>query len=326
MAYKLKKMLAPVVPSGARSGIKMTKVIGVTIHMTDNWAKGAGAIAHGNYLQGSGKNYQASWHYCIDDTYATQSIPENEVAWANGDGQGNGNMHTISIEIAVNPNSDLKKACDNAAALTADILKRHKLSASKVYRHYDWSGKHCPSQMMNGKPYSWSKFKAKVKEAYNGKTEAVTESKEEVKTTTATIGVGATVKFDGKSPCYSSSNGTGKGSTPPAGNYKVTHYAPGTICSIHIGNYGWVPAKNCGLTPEVDNKTTTTKVSISNIKVGATVKFDGKSPCYATSSKTGKGMTPPAGSYKVTAYSAGAKCPIHIGTYGWVPLKNCTVK
>lgn len=84
MAYQLLTMLAPIKANGARSGMKLRKVRGVTIHMTDNWGAGAGAISHAKYLQGGGSNYQASWHYCIDDTYATNSIPEDEVSWHAG--------------------------------------------------------------------------------------------------------------------------------------------------------------------------------------------------------------------------------------------------
>ncbi|MCR0532246.1 hypothetical protein MKC55_23145, partial [[Clostridium] innocuum] len=61
------KMLAPVIYSGARSGIKRTKNGGVTIHNTDNFKAGAGAKNHGTYLQNSGSTEQASWHYAVDD-------------------------------------------------------------------------------------------------------------------------------------------------------------------------------------------------------------------------------------------------------------------
>ena len=165
------------------------------------------------------------------------------------DGQGNGNYKTIAIEICVNPESNLKKACDNAVALTVDILKRHKLSADKVYRHYDWSGKICPSMMMkNNEPYSWSSFKAKVKEAYNKKTEEANAAAKIV-TKKEDLKVGVKVKFNGNSYCYASSDGTaGKGSKPKAGNYTVTHYAKGAKYPIHLGSYGWVSLSSCGIT------------------------------------------------------------------------------
>lgn len=160
------KMLAPVNGSGARSGRKRTGLVGVTIHNTDNFNEGAGAINHGKYLQNGGSTKQASWHYAVDDASIVQSIPEEEVAWHAGDGTGNGNYQTIAIEICVNPDSDLTKATDNAATLVADILKRYGLKASALFQHNHWSGKNCPSQIRQGKPYSWETFCKKVSEQY----------------------------------------------------------------------------------------------------------------------------------------------------------------
>ncbi|MGI6751067.1 MAG: N-acetylmuramoyl-L-alanine amidase family protein [Anaerovoracaceae bacterium] len=159
------QMLAPTIPTGARSGRKLKSIVGVTIHNTGNSAKGAGAISHGRYLQGTGKDKKASWHYAVDDKNIVQSIPENEVAWHAGDGNGNGNMATIGIEICMNPDSDLRVATDKAAFLTADILKRHNLKLIQVFQHNHWSGKNCPQMLRAGKPYSWQTFIEKVEDA-----------------------------------------------------------------------------------------------------------------------------------------------------------------
>lgn len=166
---KIIEMLAPKKENGARSGLPLLGCIGVTIHNTDNWSKGAGAKNHGAYLQGGGSNVQASWHYAVDDTCVTHSIPDNETAWHAGDGgNGNGNRKTVAIEICVNPDSDLTKATDNAAWLAAKILKSKGLPATALYQHHDWSGKNCPSQIRASKPYGWDTFKSKVKAYYNG--------------------------------------------------------------------------------------------------------------------------------------------------------------
>ena len=172
------EMLAPTRENGARSGLPLLGCIGVTIHNTDNWSNGAGAKNHGSYLQNSGASNQASWHYAVDDTCATHSIPDNETAWHAGDGgNGNGNRKTIAIEICVNPDSDLTKATDNAAWLAAKILKAKGLPATAVYQHHDWMDKNCPSQIRAGKPYSWDTFKAKVKAYYDGNNDKVEEAK-----------------------------------------------------------------------------------------------------------------------------------------------------
>ena len=173
MTVKITKDYAPVVSSGARPGIKMSKCIGVTIHNTDNSGVGADAQAHANLLKNSWKNKQQSWHFAVDENGAYQSIPTDEIAWHAGDGgSGKGNTQTIAIEICMNSDGDLKKATDNAAQLAAQQLKEKGLSADKLYQHHDWSGKNCPSQIRAGKPYNWSTFKSKVKAYYNGNTSA----------------------------------------------------------------------------------------------------------------------------------------------------------
>lgn len=173
MTVKITKDYAPVVSSGARPGIKMSKCIGVTIHNTDNSGVGADAKAHANLLKNSWKNKQQSWHFAVDENGAYQSIPTDEIAWHAGDGgSGKGNTQTIAIEICMNSDGDLQKATDNAAQLAAQQLKEKGLSADKLYQHHDWSGKNCPSQIRAGKPYNWSTFKSKVAAYYNGSTSA----------------------------------------------------------------------------------------------------------------------------------------------------------
>ena len=159
---EIKKMYAPILANGARCGQLRTGMRGVTIHQTGNPSKGAGALNHASYLQNSGKNNQASWHYCVDDHLITQSIPENEIAWHSGDGYGDGNYKTIAIEICINADGNMTKACDNAAELAADILKRYGLGIDYLFQHHDWSGKNCPAQIRSGIPYDWQAFKNKV--------------------------------------------------------------------------------------------------------------------------------------------------------------------
>lgn len=308
MVYKLIQMLAPINQNGARPGKLLKKINGVTIHMTDNWGVKADAIAHANYLKHSGSTIQASWHYCVDDTNITQSIPDKEVAYHSASLIGN--TTTIAIEICLNPESNLKNACDNAVVLTAYLLKKYNLTAENIYRHYDWSGKWCPSLLLDGNPYSWDTFKQKVKKEMKNTTSIKpVENHDKTDTSSKLIGVGSIVNFDGNSRCYSSSNGGAAGIVPKAGKYEVTYYKPGALFSVHIGTYGWVPAENCEL--------------VSNIKVNDKVYFNGNSHCYATSYGMGQGIIPPEGYYTITHYNQGAKYPIHIGTYGWVSFSDC---
>lgn len=160
------KMLAPA-GSKCRPGYKRSEFGGVTIHNTGNKSSTADALNHAKYLQGTGKNKQASWHYCVDETNITQSIPESEVAWHAGDGRnGYGNSRNISIEICMNEGGDILAATDKAAMLTAYILNKygHTLAISKVnlYQHNFHSGKNCPEMIRKGIPYNWDTFVNKV--------------------------------------------------------------------------------------------------------------------------------------------------------------------
>lgn len=163
MALEIREVLAPKGTS-ARTGRKLDGFLGVTIHETANTAKGAGATAHANYLKNDAMNLKKSWHYCVDDRMATRSIPEDEVSLHSGTTKGNYN--TISIEICVNSDGDFRKAVQNAAELTADILKRRKVTESNfqkyLYKHNDWSGKDCPHCLRSGKPVSWAFFVSEV--------------------------------------------------------------------------------------------------------------------------------------------------------------------
>lgn len=173
----IKEMLAPI--SKARSGRKRTGFVGITIHNTDNYSKGAGALSHALYMRNSGYKTPTSWHYVVDDKLITRIIPENEIAWHAADGRGNGNYKTICIEICVNPESDLKKATDNAAELAADILKRngYKIADGHLFQHNHWSGKNCPREIRKNNPYSWTEFCEKVNSFMEDKMKIRTETK-----------------------------------------------------------------------------------------------------------------------------------------------------
>lgn len=189
MALKIEEHLAKK-GTACRSGETRNGFYGVTIHETANTTKGAGALNHAKYLQGSGANKTVSWHYCIDDTLATRSIPENEVAWHSGNSKGNYN--TIAIEICVNSDGDFKKAILNAAELTADILKRNKITKTNyqeyVFQHYYWSGKNCPANLRSGKGATWDYFIERVG-AFMGTTETANTSQE--------LSVGSSVVING---------------------------------------------------------------------------------------------------------------------------------
>lgn len=138
----------------------------VTIHETANTSVGANAAAHAN-LQSKGNVRSASWHWQVDDKEAVQSFLHNVKCWHAGAAAGNNT--SIGIEICVNSDGNFAQAVENAAQLTAQILKERRLNPSHVVQHNRWSGKNCPTNLRNGsKGPTWASFIARVTEIFNG--------------------------------------------------------------------------------------------------------------------------------------------------------------
>jgi N-acetylmuramoyl-L-alanine amidase CwlA len=91
-----------------------------------------------------------------------------QMCWHAGDGIGGGNSSSIGIEICVNDRNGFIDACDKAAWLTAELLKRHKLNIDKVVQHNRWSGKNCSMELRNSTwGISWVDFIARINQFMN---------------------------------------------------------------------------------------------------------------------------------------------------------------
>lgn len=124
---------------------------GITIHNTANDASAKNEIS---YMIGN--NNQTSFHYAVDDYQAVQGIPENRNSWNAGDGHGFGNMKTISIEICYSKSGGdrFHKAEENAAELTAILMKKYgwgtdKIGTKTINTHQYRSGKYCPHRTLD---------------------------------------------------------------------------------------------------------------------------------------------------------------------------------
>ncbi len=132
----------------------------VVIH---NTANDASAEAEISYMIRN--DNEVSYHYAVDDLGVVQGIPENRNGWHAGDGgNGKGNRYGIAIEICYSKSGGPKfeAAERNAAALTADILRRHGWGVNKVFKHQDFSGKYCPHRTLDR---GWSRYLDMVKAA-----------------------------------------------------------------------------------------------------------------------------------------------------------------
>jgi len=126
----------------------------LTIHNTDNASVGADARMHGKFLVNSGfymlkgKQHFVSWHYTVDDKRVVKHLPINEKAFHAVEG----NSVSIGIEICMNKGIDQKRAFLNGARLTALLLfeiKALNKDVKKVVPHKHWTGKDCPSLLLD---------------------------------------------------------------------------------------------------------------------------------------------------------------------------------
>ena len=146
----------------------LTSISYITIHSTANYKSTATAKSHADWVYGgsmeNGKPTKVSWHYTVDDKEIWQHFEDRQACWHAGDNSGDGNFRSIGIEICVNNRDGFRKACENAARLTADLLKKYGLGIERVVQHRHWSGKDCPSELRgNIWGTSWNDFIGMVK-------------------------------------------------------------------------------------------------------------------------------------------------------------------
>ncbi|MDE7367595.1 MAG: N-acetylmuramoyl-L-alanine amidase, partial [Lachnospiraceae bacterium] len=120
-----------------------------------NTANDASAMSEVSYMINN--NNEVSYHFAVDDTGAVQGIPLERNTWNAGDGNGKGNRASISIEICYSKSGGERflKAEQNAAYLTASLLKERGWGMDRVKKHQDWSGKYCPHRTLD---LGWQRF------------------------------------------------------------------------------------------------------------------------------------------------------------------------
>lgn len=140
----------------------------IVIHYTGNYNAGADAEGHYEYLQRATR--YGSAHYYVDDRQIIQTIGDSRVAWSVGDNQGKGrylngctNNNSISIEMCVNADADLKKTYKNVLELTKNLMRKFKVPVERVCRHYDVSRKDCPHNFRANNWALWWQFKEEIK-------------------------------------------------------------------------------------------------------------------------------------------------------------------
>ena len=143
----IRKQIIPI-SAGKRSGRKITPTT-LTIHSTDN--PSSTAQNERDWLTNPDNHRAASWHICVDEKQAVMAIPLNERAVHAGNKQGNDT--SISLEICESGNRE--KTLQNAAEVTAQLLRERGWGVDKLRQHHDWSGKNCPRILRDTGRWDW---------------------------------------------------------------------------------------------------------------------------------------------------------------------------
>ncbi len=152
-------VIVDIVPKGKCIPNVKINPTSITIHMTGN--VNAPAKNNHNYMKNINKSGEriASWHFTVDDKEIYQAQSTNYKCYHAGCTSGNNT--SIGIEICMFSDKEKQKqAYLNAIELVKILLKYYNWEISKVKRHYDWTKKHCPAYLIEGKyGYTWNWFK-----------------------------------------------------------------------------------------------------------------------------------------------------------------------
>lgn len=106
----------------------------------------------------------------IDDISRVYQFLETDV-YSHHTGNAEGNQNSIGIERLVNVNTDMERAIEIQAELTAVLMHKYNISIENVVPHKYWSGKECPARLMAGKYGGWEGFIERVKYHFDKKSE-----------------------------------------------------------------------------------------------------------------------------------------------------------
>lgn len=168
MALKFKTVKANKATYGNKRDTSNIKYI--VLHYTG--CKRDTALNNCKYFQGG--NRHASAHYFVDGgTYIYRSVPDDYVAWSVGGYYGNDkggakyykkctNANSISIEMCNSVDKVPEDTYEQVIELVKYLMKKYNVPVSRVIRHQDVSGKHCPLPWIGEDNKLWKQFKEDI--------------------------------------------------------------------------------------------------------------------------------------------------------------------
>lgn len=140
----------------------------IVIHDTANKGVGANAMSHKNYLEHATRFGSA--HYYVDDHEIIQTIGDSHTAWSVGDTWARkyrtrsdvNNYNSLNLELCINSDGDYNKAFFNLVELTKNLMFKFGIPHDRVVRHFDASGKPCPSSMRDNNWQRWREFQSEI--------------------------------------------------------------------------------------------------------------------------------------------------------------------
>lgn len=163
---EIKQALANKENYGKQRAVSEIKYI--VLHYTAN--DGDTDESNGKYF----KNHivKASSHYFVDSDSITQSVPDDYVAYSVGGSKYNDcaktgggklygkatNVNTINVELCDdNKNGTIypsEATIANAVEFVRSLMKKYGIDKGHVIRHFDVTGKHCPSYWMDDEKWN----------------------------------------------------------------------------------------------------------------------------------------------------------------------------
>ncbi|MFV0516879.1 MAG: N-acetylmuramoyl-L-alanine amidase family protein [Aminipila sp.] len=146
----------------------------LVFHYTAN--VGDTAESNANYFKSIYRG--ASAHYFVDESKIVQAVKDSDTAWHCGDYQrfAHGgatqknivrNQNSIGIEMCSNKENGkfviTEQTQKNAIELGKALMKKYNIPITRVFRHFDVSGKLCPLPFVDN-PTLWKEFKERLSE------------------------------------------------------------------------------------------------------------------------------------------------------------------